>query len=682
MAIPAVNIIWDDQSQINRTDGLIGEDNLDRPIIMTVITADKGPEEWRHKVFGKDFYDLYGTDLSFARHGQPLIQAANVIDAGGYLTVRRVMPEEAQLAHIGVFATVNYYQVPLQTLNGQVVGTGGIWTWQNNKTGAQILSMTNPATGGTTNDPTWSLVMTNHVDVTFTATSFAMPASNAIYNTNNPADLANILYTNYKSTGATGSTNQTYPLFLIADNGRGVSKKRFRISRDTTASKPVQYVRYFLEVMEDDNTLETIAFTMDPGVIENDINMSLKNSIHMNSKQLRCVFFEDEYKAMCENVAAVLNWSGISPGTTGTTTPGMIPANDFYRSDTLFGTDFYGKAVPNLTVNNPLNNVYGIQLENGKDGWYVFDTLGNKVDTKFPLTSVQYVNKVCNAFDGITGDQATDWIVPSDDIYDFDNNRIDAVFDANYPPAVKRQIENLAAFREDFVYFRDMGLGLKNVASIQYANTNNLKSRYCATYVNSYNIYDPYTRKEISVTVMYDLARLFVGHFINGRSRPFCGIKYGIIVPLDNMVKGTLNFSPKRTPVEDQRQIFDDERINYLSFYDGTVLAMNSEYTSQTDYTQLSWVNNVLAVQQVIKAIRVLCPKIRYSFLDGEDLQRYKKDVNELIIDKYSHIFKSFTIEYVENSQYDSNKIIYAILRVQFRNFIQTEIFKIIALQS
>jgi hypothetical protein len=148
------------------------------------------------------------------------------------------------------------------------------------------------------------------------------------------------------------------------------------------------------------------------------------------------------------------------------------------------------------------------------------------------------------------------------------------------------------------------------------------------------------------------------------------------------MVPGTLNFSPKRTPTQDQRQLFDDLRINYLSFYDGSILAMNSEYTSQAEYTQLSWVNNVLAVQQVIKAIRVLCPKIRYSFLDGEDLQRYKQDVNELIVDKYSGIFKSFTIEYVENSQYDSNKIIYAVLKVKFRNFIQTEVFKIIALQS
>ena len=109
---------------------------------------------------------------------------------------------------------------------------------------------------------------------------------------------------------------------------------------------------------------------------------------------------------------------------------------------------------------------------------------------------------------------------------------------------------------------------------------------------------------------------------------------------------------------------------------------MNSEYTSQTEYTQLSWINNVLAVQQVIKAIRVLCPKIRYSFLDGEDLQNYKKDVQNLIVDKYSSLFKSFSIEYVEDGIYENNKIIYACLYAKFRNFIQTEIFKIIALQS
>ena len=143
-----------------------------------------------------------------------------------------------------------------------------------------------------------------------------------------------------------------------------------------------------------------------------------------------------------------------------------------------------------------------------------------------------------------------------------------------------------------------------------------------------------------------------------------------------------MNFRPTRTPREDQRRIFDDLRINYLAFYDGDILTMNSEYTSQTRYTQLSWVNNVLGVQEIIKAIRALCPKIRYSFLDGDDLVKYKKDIQTVVIDKYSDRFQSCTIEYASNAVYDSNKLIYAVIKIQFRNFIQTEVFKIVALQS
>ena len=181
---------------------------------------------------------------------------------------------------------------------------------------------------------------------------------------------------------------------------------------------------------------------------------------------------------------------------------------------------------------------------------------------------------------------------------------------------------------------------------------------------------------------MYDLVRLFVKHFIDGRSRPFCGQKYGIIIPADTFVEGSLNWAPKHTPRVDQFKELDDLRVNYLAFYNGNILTMNSEYTSQTEYTQLSWVNNILAVQQVIKAIREFCPKARYSFLDGDDLTKYKKDVNELIVNKYSSLFKSFEVTYVDNDLYASNKIIYAVLKVKFRNFIQTEYFKIIALPS
>ena len=653
MAIPTVNIIWDDQSAINKIDN-IAEDNVDRPIIMVASTADKGPEEWKHKVFGDDFYKYYGETPSFARHGQPLIQAANAIDAGAYVTFKRVVASDATLANIGIVANVSYKAIAYED------ETTGMKVYEkkdpaNNNKVTRVFAQSAPD-GYTEKDA----VQTNQVNVQFQAVTYNLGSTSSGGGaTNDPAAFANQLFNTYHHTGSTGSNNQTYPLFMITDNGRGVSKKRFRISRDTTVSKPVSYVRYFIEIMEGDKTLETLAFTLNPDIIEKDRNINLQNVVKMQSKQLRCIFFDDEYTAFCKNVAFLLNTT--TSELNSSPLLDTVTYEEFARQDPIFGTDFYGKKYRYLNCDyDILNNVFGIELQNGSNGAFG--------DT--PIKAETYASEMKRAF------------IEDDDIYDVDNNRIDAIFDANYPSAVKRAIEDLAAFREDFMYFRDMGLGLRSLGNIKVMDEYNLKSRFCATYMNSYDIYDPYTRKQISVTIMYDLVRLFVKHFINGRARPFCGIKFDIYIPQDNFVEGTLNFSPKNTPKGDQRQTLDDLRINYASYNDGNILAVASEYTSQTDYTQLSFINNVLAIQQVIKAIRVLCPKIRYSFADGEDIQNYRRDIKELIIDRYSSLFQSFDIEYVENSQYASNKIFYAILKVQLRNFYQTEIFKITALQS
>ena len=615
-----VIINWDDQSQINQPT-VPTEDTIDRPIIMVACSADKGPEEWKKKLYGQDFFDYYGTP-SFTKHGQALIQAANVINAGGYVTMKRIVATDSTLANIGVYAQVTNTKKQKTDSNGTPL-------------------YTDADTGKETTEPSGNTpIMENHVQIDYKLAAVSL-------NGNDVNTFANTFLADKQHTNEIGEDDQ-YPLFIICDNGRGVSNKRFRIYQDTTTSKPLNYVTYFIDILENGETLETISFTMNPDIILKDRNMSIQNSIRINSKQVRCVFFEDEFDAFVENVSYLI----------GDT------AGKFKYADVLFGTDLLGKAYPNITIGTDVNlsTVYGIQLLNGSNG-----NFGNR-----PINSDEYATELKKAFDGSF----------SDEIYDLDNNRIDAIFDANYPATVKRAIEELVNFREDCMFFRDLGIGARSVEEIKLRDEDNTHSRFCATYCNSYDIYDPYTKKQITVTVMYHLAQLFVRHFINGRIRPFCGQKYDVVIPNEDVVPGTLNFYPKHTPQLDQKVEMDDLRINYLSYYEGDILTMNSEYTSQTEYTQLSWINNVLGVQELIKAIRALCPKIRYTFLDGEDLSKYKKDVQNTVIDKYADRFQSCTIEYVSDALYDSNKVIYAVIKVKFRNFIQTEIFKIIALQS
>lgn len=627
-----VKIIWDDQSQIP-TAYPEASKTVDYPVLMTVFSADKGPEEWKERLDYNTFKEYYGETPSFYRHGQVLVQAHDACAAGARLTCKRVVAEDATLANLGVVAKVEKDEVHL-------TGTGGLPLYQD-------------ADGNPTTDSTITGIpcKTTNINISFQLVSVVLS------NTNSMSTFANTFYAANKHQSTPGNDDQ-YALFLIADNGRGFSNKRFRIYRDTSRSAPVLYVRYFLEIQEDGVVLETLPFTMNPDIIEKNHNMGMSDVVLRRSHQVRAVVFEDEFAAFTENVSQLAQFG----------------TNEYAYADCLFGTDFYGNKYTNLpngggqiVINNtPINlsTVYGLQLLNGSNG-----TFGDR-----PIVDPTYPIMVGDAFDGSFDDC----------IYDLDNNRIDAVFDADYPPVVKRKIEELVNFREDCMFFEDMGLNIRCIDDIKFMFSTQAisRSRFVALYINSYDVYDPYTCKQINVTVMYNLARLFVRHFINGRSRPFCGQKYQVVVPTDSMIPGTLNFAPKRTPSMNQKEELDALRVNYACMFEGSILAVASEYTSQEEYTQLSFINNVLSVQEVIKAIRVVCPKIRYSFIDedSDDFARYKEDINNMIIAKYANRFKSCTIEYVTDELYTLNKIVYAIIKVRFRDFVQTEYFKITAL--
>lgn len=645
MPIPGVSFIWDDQSDIPALDTVM-QDATDRPIYMFAFTADKGPEEWTHKIFGKRFFDLYGTP-NFRNHGQASIQAARVIQQGGYVTAKRVVADDAMLANLVLVADV-------QKIQEQDVDANGVylWTYTDPTTNVKITlsSSTLPTSGIGTGIPAGvsvSPLMVDAVKITYRWQSFACLG-------NNLDAFVKAARTDYDAHPVVMGNSGSYPLFILADTGRGLSRKRFRIYQNETVSRPVTYHKYFLEISENGEILETIPFTMNMSVIERDVNIGLQNSVTRLSNQLRARFFDDIYESFIENIEY------------------LAGVDDMMFKDPLFGIDLYGKTIKHFHTNATplLDTVFGNPLVGGNNG--SFGSRPNQLDRGKGMNIVDI--KLKAAFSGSTDD--------GDDVYDMDNNRIDCIFDCNYHSEVKRAIEQLVNFREDLVYFRDCNFLVKSYYDMVYADSFNDHSRYSATYMNFYDTYDPYSRKQITVTVTYHLAQLFVNHFINGRMRPFCGQKYGIIIPSNEIVPDTLNFVPKRTPKQDQRQLFDDMRVNYLSYYDGNVLTMVSEYTSQTRYTQLSWINNVLGVQEIIKAIRKLVPKIRYSFIDGNDLAQYREDVQTQVIDKFQDRFQSCTIEYAANSVYDSNKLIYAIIKVKFRNFVQTEIFKIVALQS
>ena len=587
-----------------------------QPLFMLGFSSEKGPEDLRI-VKADTFNKLYGDDISFAKHGQPLLQAANIIKNGGTLLAKRVVADDATLANTAIIAKVKSVEVQKVNAQGQPLYTDSITQQETTKESG--------------NTP----IMITTAKVTYEAKSVSSAKK-----------LATVITTIENETDLEGEVDTTfvYPLFVLSDNGRGASNKRFRIAPDYNTSKYADYMTYVFYTIEKNKIVESFTFTMNPDIIEAGVNRSIENVIKLSSNQLEGKLFESNLYAFIEKVSE-------------------ISGNDIdfcTNNDLLFGRDRKGNSIPavlvDLDTGANLSYSYGLDLKHGTNG--AFGTA--------PFGTEAYKEKLIELFDGTF----------SNEIYDIDNYKIDLIVDANYPDDVKRAIESFADFREDFVYLRDMGLNNKTIEDILANNAQNTKSRYSATYCTCYDIIDPYTKKQIPVTIGYSLSRLLIEHFKNGRTRPLAGQLYNMTIP--EAIEGTVNFLPKITPVYNQKEMLYEERINYASYFDG-VLTLETLFTSQEKDSQFSYINNVLAIQEVIKAIRTRCPKTRYSFIDNEDLEKYKEDV-ETVLNKYIANFLQLKLVYTKDETMLSNKIFYATLQVKFRNFVQTEYFKIYAL--
>ena len=104
---------------------------------------------------------------------------------------------------------------------------------------------------------------------------------------------------------------------------------------------------------------------------------------------------------------------------------------------------------------------------------------------------------------------------------------------------------------------------------------------------------------EVAKQISEGLARVATAGKVNGEVKD---LRYNIeeeanveILTFENdIVPGTINFKPKKVPatssnnrIADQKQFFDDNRLNYIAYYSG-IPTMDTEYTSQEAYTQLS----------------------------------------------------------------------------------------------
>ena len=483
------------------------------------------------------------------------------------------------------------------------------------------------------------------------------------------------------------------PLFTVTMLGRGKSSITVRLIPEYFASKSTRYMKYTFEVSENANVLESISCTFNPDAIIDSIIQSIQNKVNNASGQVKVKIFEDGIlkltKVLAETATRpdeVVSIDEVTGNKIVTTVDKPISYTELINLDYINGYDKKENPINGIITKNiadtisadeenlwvnfkpsditpfALNVAEGIKLTNGTNG-----AMGDA-----PVQNTEeYTKMLLGTFGKNINNSNFDPV-----IYDLDRYKVDAIFDCGYPMEVKNAIVDMVDFRGDMVFLADLGTELTDLDSIIDRASSITKSKYVAIYHNYFNIKDDFTKKEITVTMPYLLAPRLINHISTGVGKPFAGIANGITFP--EIIEGTINFLPVVIPGLDQKQLLADASVNYMSYYDGLPV-MEAMWTNDDAYTQLSFLHNVMGVQEVVKVIRDRCPKTRYTFLDGDDLKDYLDDANS-IIREYKSNFKSISMTYMADEKYESNNIFYAVIKVQFHHFVNEEYFKVIAI--
>lgn len=584
--------------------------NDDAPLFLTVSSFPKGPEKFQ-VVDSTNFSTLYGDNFNFAKYGQPAIQAARIVSGGGKLLVQRICADDAALSNLQFMASVEKTTANKYS-NGKQV-------YKVVATGVEITAdeMDPDAAEGTYEPVTISVA-----NITYKATT-----------TTDVATLADMPTTaTYEEDGTT-----YYNLFSIVNNGRGAdSGKRVRISFNTTDSRTTQYAIYNIEDFEGSNCVERKKFTLNPNVVYNNKALGLDDSTMV---QFNCSFNDDGYTQFIAKVAEASGYT------------------EEYLSmqDLIFGKTYKNVDLEYINITEDsvdFDYEYGLELKSGSNG------------TDFTFGSDAYKAKTLAFFNGEL----------TEDIYNTEVYKIDGCIDANYDIATKEAIVKLAEFRKDFFYYRDLGVNIKSYDDLVEYYSPLARSKFVGTYVLSYKVSDPATRRPIHVTSMYSMVDNINNHFVTGRHQPFAGFS------ITDYIEGTIDFLPKITPNVNQKDLMDELGINYASFIAQNELIVETMNTSTDVDGQLTYIPNVLAVQNVIKDIRTFCPRNRYSFNYTPDFTEYSEAIQTTVIEKHMSRFDTLSFVYTSDTGMVDAGEFEASIEFSFDKHIKNETFNIYAM--
>ena len=601
-----------DQSAITRITNTQEVD--DSPVILTAMASAKGTEDWFD--IKSQYTEMFG-EPNFRAYGQASIQNRRMIDAGARLVGKRLVADDSALANIIIVAKLYKTEV-------QKTDTEGLPLYYD-----ALMQETTTVS----EDPV--MIVTANIRYEAAATTGAKTLDQVIDAANEELDIV--------GTPEASITVFSYPLFAFTDNGRCVSKKRLTIVPEISLSKNLSFMFYNVSISENGASLQSARFAAVPDTIYHGENIELTEISNSYATQFKAHSFSDNIKAFTTKLAEF----------------SLIEDEVLSAGNLLFGGTVKGNAYPSIVIDTEngidLQSAAGISLVNGSNGMF-----GDSPFTD-PVALAAYNTKLLEFFNG----------TETNDIYNVDQYQIDAIFDANFPINVKNEVATLAGYRKDLMYYRDLGLANYTLDDIKTSISGLIKSPWVTDFCQAYEILDPYSKRSVKVTEVYTISGLMIDHLKNSRNIPFAGEANQAI--LTDAKKGTITFLPTVNPTIDEKTELEDLRVNFASYFTDRLI-IETLYTAQAEYTQLSFSNNVLALQRVLKVMRKTFPSIRYQFISNEDdLRKYTARINE-VISAYVSDFEELTFTYIQDTAMLANKIFRAAISFRFKDFAQAEI--------
>lgn len=589
------------------------------PLFWCVFSSDKGTEEMT-ELNATDFFKMYGNTADFFKYGQPLIQTHAILRAGGKVLGKRIVAPDATLANIILFG-----EVTEETANKVDADGNQIYIDADGNETTEVTDT--PATIATA-------VLKYTVSTVQNVTTFDEVVKEA--------------------NKAASSTK--FPLIVITDNGRGASIKKFRIVPDYTNSKTLNFCMYNLVQMENTSVVDTTRFSVNSDVVYYNYNGQSRslNLIENSASQMKTLTVDDQIKKFIAEVSKISGYS----------------EEVLLQNDVLFGCTKKGELLEGIRIDDTgvkMDHQYGVDLLSGLNGSFGDGPFkdGEPVQA--------WTDEVVKYFSGDV----------TDEIYDYELHKVDFIFDANYPDAVKRKIEEVVNWRQDAFFFRDLGTDIWSFDDVinKVSMDDWTKSPFIGDYMTTYEIIDNLSKKQIRVTMTHGMAPLMVSHYTNNAAAPMAGIFNGFTIT--EALPGTINFSPRVTPKINHKELLDDLRVNFANYETNTsTYVVQALYTSQDHIGPWSYANNVIITQMAVKSVRNYVPRIRFQLMDASDFSMLKKLIDDNCLNAYSKYFSKISLQYTQDDEAVANKIFDCSLECYYKNFPKGEYMDVFAIDG